>query len=74
MQITELASGNITRAHSLRVVLQEPDGNPPVVFIEWPSDATITTPHQLQATVAKAMHIMGRATVALARIKKDRKI
>ena len=33
MQRTELASGRINRAHSLRVVLQESAENPPVVFI-----------------------------------------
>ena len=50
---TELASGRITRAHSLRVVLQEQADNPPVVLIEWPDQPTITTLHQLQAVAVR---------------------
>jgi hypothetical protein len=71
---TELAAGKLTRAHDLRVVLQEPTDNPPVVLIEWPDQATICTPHSLQAVVTKAQHILARATIRLAQIKRDRKL
>jgi hypothetical protein len=71
---TELASGQLTRAHSLRVVLQEPANNPPLILIEWPDQATICTPNQLQAAAAKATNILARATIALARIRKERKL
>jgi hypothetical protein len=71
---TELAHGSITRAHGLRVVLQEPADNPPIILIEWPERATICTPQQLQATAAKATNILARATIALARIRRERKL
>lgn len=74
MQSTELARGGITRAHELRIVLQEPADNPPIVLIEWPSETTICTPHQLQATAAKATNILARATVRLSQIRRDRKL
>ena len=71
---TELARGHITRAHKITVVLQEPADNPPLILIEWPSQSTICTPQQLQATAAKATNILARATIALARIRRDRKL
>ena len=71
---TELASGHINRAHELRVVLQERPDNPPIILIEWPDQATICTLHQLQATAAKAANILARATIALAGIRRDRKL
>jgi hypothetical protein len=71
---TELARGHITRAHELSVVLQEPDGAPPVILIKWPEQPSVTTPHQLQATAAKATTILARATIQLARIRKHRKL
>jgi hypothetical protein len=71
---TELARGSVTSAHELRVVLQEPADNPPLILIEWPGQPTICTPHQLQATAAKATNILARATIALARIRRDRKL
>jgi hypothetical protein len=55
-------------------VLQEPDGAPPVILIKWPEQPSVTTPHQLQATAAKATTILARATIQLARIRKDRKL
>jgi hypothetical protein len=71
---TELARGRITRAHEITVVLHEPAASPPVILIEWPSEATITTPHQLQATAAKATNILARATIRLAQIRRDRRL
>jgi hypothetical protein len=71
---TELARGHITRIHEITVVLHEPADTPPIVLIEWPDQATICTPHQLQSTAAKATNILARATIALARIKRDRKL
>jgi hypothetical protein len=71
---SELASGKLTRSHSLRVVLQERPDNPPVVLIEWPDQATICTPHQLQATAAKATTILASATVKLSQIRRDRRL
>ena len=55
-------------------MLQEPADNPPIVLIEWPSEATICTPHQLQATAAKATNVLARATVRLSQIRRDRKL
>ena len=71
---TELARGRITRIHEITVVLQEPADNPPIILIEWPDQATVCTPHQLQSTAAKATNVLARATIALARIKRDRKL
>jgi hypothetical protein len=71
---TELARGNITRAHEITVVLQEPADSPAIILIRWPGEATICTPHQLQATAAKATNILARATIELARIKRDRRL
>jgi hypothetical protein len=62
---TELASGHITRAHELRVVMEESADNPPIVLIEWLDQATICAPHSLQATAAKATTILAQATVRL---------
>jgi hypothetical protein len=74
MNSTELARGRITGAHELVVIFTEPDDNPPAVLIEWPDQATITTPRQLQVTVNCAMSVLARATVVLARIKRERKL
>jgi hypothetical protein len=70
---TELARGKITR------VGRDPRraqgaGSPPLVLIEWPEQVTICTPHQLQVTAAKATNVLARATIALARIKRERKL
>jgi hypothetical protein len=72
--ITELARGRITRAHEIAVLLQEPADTPPIVMIEWPDQATICTPHQLQAAAAKATNILARATVRLSQIRRDRRL
>jgi hypothetical protein len=53
MQSTELSRGSITCGHEFAVLLQERPDNPPIVLIEWPDQATICTPHQLQAVAAK---------------------
>jgi hypothetical protein len=74
MQSTELARGQMTRTHELVVTLQEPDHNPPVLLIEWPEHATITTPHQLQSTVNRAMNVLARAVVQVAQIRRERKL
>lgn len=71
---TELARGSINRAHEIAVVLHETADNPPTIWIVWPDQATICTPYQLQATAAKATNILARATIALARIRRDRKL
>ena len=71
---TELASGRLNRSDDLRVVLVERPDNPPVVLLHWPTDATITTPHQLQAVAQKATNVLARATIALAQIRRDRKL
>jgi hypothetical protein len=71
---TELARGHITRAHQITVVLQEAADNPPIVLIKWPDQPTICTPRQLQATAAKATNVLARATIGLARIRRDRKL
>ena len=71
---TELAAGKLTRAHDLRVVLQEPTDNPPIILIEWPDQPSICTPHQLQAVATKAQHILARSVIRLAQIKRDRKL
>jgi hypothetical protein len=71
---TELASGHITRAHWLRVVLHEPAASPPLILIEWPDQSTVCTPQQLQATAAKATNILARATIRLAQIRRDRRL
>ena len=71
---SELARGRINRIHEIAVVLHEPADNPPIVVIEWPDQATICTPQQLQAAAAKATNILARATIALARIRRDRKL
>jgi hypothetical protein len=59
--------------NKLVVILQQLDHNPPVVLIEWPDQATVTTPQQLQAAVNRAMNVLARATVQLARIKRERR-
>jgi len=74
MQSTELARGKITRTDSITVELREPNGNPPLILIHWPDQATICTPEQLSATAAKIAHLMASATVQLARIKRDRRL
>jgi hypothetical protein len=74
MERTELARGPITRAHELSVTLEEPERNPSVVVIHWPTEATITTPHPFQATVNKCRNVLARATVQLAQIRRDRKL
>jgi hypothetical protein len=74
-QVTELARGHITRAHEIAVVFQEQQHDvPAMVLIEWPDQPTITTPHQLPATIAKCMHLLAHTTIELARIRRDRKL
>jgi hypothetical protein len=53
---TELASGHITRAHELRVVLQEPADNPPLILIEWPDKPTVCTPHGRLRSLQRCDH------------------
>jgi hypothetical protein len=73
MERIELAHGRITRAHSITVVLTEPDNDLPAVHIVWPEQASITTPEQLQAVAVKATNVLARATIRLAQIKRERK-
>ena len=70
---TELARGRITRIHEIAVVLHEPADNPPIILIDWPDQATLCTPDQLESTAAKATNVLARTTIAFARIKRDRK-
>jgi hypothetical protein len=71
---TKLARGKITRAHEVVVTLEEPEGAPPAILIHWPNQPTVTTPHQLPATVAKTMNVLARASVRLTHIRRERKL
>jgi hypothetical protein len=71
---TELVRGHITASHEITVELRESEGSPAMVVIVWPAEATLTSPAQLPTVATKAQHILARATIRLAQIKRDRKL
>jgi hypothetical protein len=72
-KITELASGQLTNSDALVVVLAEPDDMPTTVVIHWPQP-TITTPASYDQVVATVMRVLANAVIALAQIRRERKL
>jgi hypothetical protein len=71
---TDLSAGNLNGSDRLSIELIEPTDSPPIIAINWPPKATMSTPAQLDAVVATAMRLLANAVVELAAIRKRRKL
>jgi hypothetical protein len=69
-----LASGQITRADTLRVELHEPISTPSFVLLIWPAAPTVTNanPKALANITAAIVRIMAEAQSQLVSIRKQR--
>jgi len=71
---TDLSAGNLNGSGRLTVELIEPIGKPPLVAINWPTAATITTPASYDNVAATAMRLLAAASVQLAAHKVHRRL
>jgi hypothetical protein len=71
---TTLSNGPINGADSITVELIEPDANPPVVRVVWPTAPTITTPAQYNEVASTAMRLLAEASTVLARIRASKRL
>jgi hypothetical protein len=73
-KITELASVVINGTDSITVELIQPNFNPAVVRIVWPTAPTITTPARYNEVASTAMRLLAEASTMLARLKASRRL
>ena len=74
---TPLASGTLNGHDKLIIELVEspdPDVNPTVVAVRWPSKATVTTPAAYDQVAANVMCLLANASTTLAGIKVWKKL
>jgi hypothetical protein len=62
----ELASGQVTTADRLAVILIKPTGSPAVILIKWPTKPSVVEASKLQGTVAKITRVLASAQIGLA--------
>lgn len=62
----ELASGPVTRADRLAVLLIKPTGRPTMILIKWPPKPTVVEPVKLQTTVAAIVKVLAAAQIEYA--------
>jgi hypothetical protein len=62
----ELASGPVTKADRLAVILIQPTGSPAMILIKWPLKPTVVEPVKLQATVAAIVKVLSTAQIEYA--------
>jgi hypothetical protein len=74
--ITTLAESQITRSPQdvLSIELIEPDGMPAMVRITWPLQPTVVDPQRFSAAGEAAVKVFAAAVVALARVRRDRRL
>jgi hypothetical protein len=68
-KITTLASSQITAVDTITVQLLEPTGEPAIVRVTWPLQATITSAVKYAEVGSVAMRILANASTELSRIK-----
>jgi hypothetical protein len=70
-KITELAAGQFTTSpdNTIRVELLEPAGEPAIVRVTWPAQATVTSAVKYAEAAAVAMRILANASTELSRLK-----
>ena len=56
--ITTLASGQITTADAITIVLVEPEDMPSSIIIHWPSQSTVCHPRRFTEVAAAAMKVL----------------
>jgi len=66
---TMLATGRITGAEIITVQLVEPSDSPPVVFIRWPGQPSVTDRHRLPAVANAVMAVLAEAIAKLTSIQ-----
>lgn len=72
--ITTLATGHITAVDHTDIELVEGDETPAVVIIRWPDKPTILHPRRFPAGGDAAVRAFAAALVALAQIRRDRRL
>jgi hypothetical protein len=68
MQRTELSRGHINH-DELVIDLREPDNEPATIWIIWPAAPTITSPKQLNITIAAVMTVLAKASTVCSQRK-----
>ena len=64
-----LASGPITAADELVVVLAETDETPPAILIHWPAAPSVAPPVRFPAVATAAIAVLDQAMIRLTEIK-----
>jgi len=62
----ELASGQVTTADRLAIILLKSTGSQGAILIKWPSKPTVVEPMKLQVTMAAIVKILGAAQIEYA--------
>jgi hypothetical protein len=66
---TILSTGRITAADDIiTVTYTEPADAPPMIFVRWPRDVSVTTPNRLPALAAAVNAVLAEAVAKLAAI------
>jgi hypothetical protein len=74
-KLTELASGQITNSDAITAILSEPDHMRATVVVHWPSrQPTVINPDSFGDTAAVIVRIFSTAHIALAQIRRDRRL
>jgi hypothetical protein len=73
-KLTQLAAGQLTNADAITIVLSEPDNIPASVVIHWPTKPTALDPRAFSPAADIAVKTLAAAVVALARVRRDRRI
>jgi hypothetical protein len=73
-KVTTLASGQITATDAITVELVEADETPAVVIVRWPVKASVLHPRRFPSAAENAARAFAAATVALAQIRRDRRL
>lgn len=74
VQITELASGQLTATETITVELIEADQTPAVVIVRWPSKPSVFHPRRFPGAADSAARVFAAAAVRLAAIKRERRL
>jgi hypothetical protein len=69
-----LASGAITAVDTIPIELVEADEAPAVVIVRWPAKPTVFHPRCFPAGADNAARIFASAVVALAQLRRERRI
>ena len=73
-QVTVLAEGQITPSDAIIVELVEADETPAVIIVRWPAKPTVFHPRRFPAGADAAARIFASAVVALAQLRRERRL